>query len=228
MNRQDSIRGSRAGHPFAPRSGPVVIGLAAIALIVAACTSASPSPSSSALATPGPSDSAQPTVAPTSTPAASEAAVTPGPSPTDCALAVADVELPSDRLIDTSVTSGANSDQITFVFDQGSLPGPAGTPSVSVAIAPTPYSFAGSGAEIPMSGEHVLLVRFDHMSLANDVGQETYVGDREYEPGFSALRKAILFDESEGVVGWYVGYDGTGCVTMDSVGSKVTLTIDHS
>ncbi len=37
-----------------------------------------------------------------------------------------------------------------------------------------------------------------------------------------------MFDESEGVVGWYVGYDGTGCVTVSRDGPTVILTIDHA
>ncbi len=185
MNRQGSIRGSSAIHLLSSRSRPIVIGLAAVSLIVAACSSASSSPSPSAVATPGPSASVLPSIAPTDSPAASEAIVTPGPSATDCVLAVADIELPSDRLTDTAVTTSSNSDQITFTFDEGSLPGPAGTPVVAVSIAPAPYSFAGSGAPIEMPGDHVLLVRFDHMSIANDAGQETYVGVREYAPSVS-------------------------------------------
>jgi hypothetical protein len=33
---------------------------------------------------------------------------------------------------------------------------------------------------------------------------------------------------SEGVVGWYVGFDGTGCVSMVAAGDTVTLRIAHS
>ena len=52
------------------------------------------------------------------------------------------------------------------------------------------------------------------MSLANDVGQPTYDGRTDIRATGTALKQAVLFDASEGVIGWYVGYDGPGCVTM--------------
>ena len=67
-----------------------------------------------------------------------------------------------------------------------------------------------------MIGEHVLALRFTGMSLSNDVGQPTYDGPRELKPDLEALRHAVLFDASEGIVGWYIGYDGSGCPTLDA------------
>ena len=61
------------------------------------------------------------------------------------------------------------------------------------------------------------------MSIQNDVGQPVYDGPAEYRPGLPALRHLVLFDMSEGVVGWYIGYDGTGCVTLARVGDSVTV-----
>ena len=54
------------------------------------------------------------------------------------------------------------------------------------------------------------------MSLSNDVGQETYQGPPEVTPNLPALRHAVMYDATEGIVGWYLGYDGPGCVTLDS------------
>ena len=65
------------------------------------------------------------------------------------------------------------------------------------------------------------------MSLQNDAGEETYAGPAEVKPALPALRHAVLYDASEGVVGWYVGYDGPGCVTLARVGTTVTVTIAH-
>jgi hypothetical protein len=125
------------------------------------------------------------------------------------------------------VSSTASGDQIRFVFDDPSIGNPGGAPRGTLSIAPSPFTFSGSGAEIDMRGQHVLLMRFEHMSLSNDVGQETYEGPREVEPDLPALRHAVLFDEFEGIVGWYVGYDGPGCATLAQDGSSVTLTIAH-
>jgi hypothetical protein len=38
----------------------------------------------------------------------------------------------------------------------------------------------------------------------------------------------VQYDASEGVVGWYIGYDGTGCVGVNHDHTGFTLTIDHS
>ena len=82
-------------------------------------------------------------------------------------------------------------------------------------------------AAIEVDGERVLVVRFTGMSLANDVGQPTYDGAVEIKPDLAALRHAVLFDASEGVIGWYVGYDGSGCVSLVRSGNSVTLVIEH-
>jgi hypothetical protein len=65
------------------------------------------------------------------------------------------------------------------------------------------------------------------MSLSNDVGQPTYDGPSEYKPNLPAVKEAVLFDASEGQIGWYVGYDGDGCVTLARVGNTITVSIAH-
>jgi len=53
-----------------------------------------------------------------------------------------------------------------------------------------------------MTGAHVVTVRFTGMSLQNDAGEETYTGLTEVKPGLVALRDAVVYDASEGVIGW--------------------------
>ena len=60
------------------------------------------------------------------------------------------------------------------------------------------------------------------MSLQNDAGEETYTGAREMrtdDPSRS-LRHVVIFDESEGQIGWYIGYDGPACVTLGREGDR--------
>ncbi len=114
------------------------------------------------------------------------------------------------------------------MFGNPSLPGPPVPPEGRLEAAIPPYTHAGSGAPIEVTGEHVLQIRFSGMSLSNDVGQETYTGPTEIKPDMNGLRHAVLFDASEGVVGWYVGYNGTGCVTLVANGNEVTVSIAHS
>jgi hypothetical protein len=135
--------------------------------------------------------------------------------------------LPSDRFVNVKVAAGATADRLTFVFGNASLPGPASPPQGTLEVARPPYTEAGSGAPIAIEGQHVVQVRFTGMSLSNDVGQPTYNGPSEVTPDLVALQNAILFDASEGVIGWYVGYDGSGCLTLVRESNEVMLVIGH-
>lgn len=205
------------------------IALALVALTIAACGPSTPSAT--------PSSVPSPTAVPTATASAS---VSSAPSPSlvstaspaessagTCQPLPQTGQLSSDRFTDLTVAAGASADRLTFVFGSPSLPGPAGPPQGSLDVAKPPYTQAGSGAAIAMTGEHVLQLRFTGMSLQNDAGEETYTGPAEAKPNLPALRHAVLFDASEGVVGWYIGYDGAGCVTLGRDGDNVTLTFDH-
>ncbi len=79
-----------------------------------------------------------------------------------------------------------------------------------------------------MAGDHVLQLTFSRLSLQNDAGQETYGGLTEFKPVLRAVQQAVLYDASEGVIGWYIGYDGEGCVSLASDSSNVTITMAHS
>lgn len=203
---------------------PACLGLA---LAVAACTGSAADTVPPSAATPSPAASAAslaPTAAPT--PSASSAAVPP-PTATACTTS-SETTLPSDRLTNVTVTPGATSDRLDFVFGDSSLPGPVTAPMGSLEIARPPYTQAGSGAPIAMTGDSVVQLRFTGMSLQNDAGEEMFTGPTELTPNLPALRKAVQFDASEGTIGWYIGYDKAGCVTLDRAGNAITLTIDHS
>lgn len=196
-----------------------------VAFVVGACGSATSSAAPSASVVPSPSATAVPSSTPAST-------ATPAPTATPVASTACQVtpqtgKLPSDRLTGVKVTAGANSDSLTFHFGNPSL-GPAGPPEGSLETAVPPYTQAASGAKIAVDGDHVLQVRFERMSLSNDAGQETYTGPTEFKPDLPALRHAVMYDATEGVIGWYVGYDGGGCVTLAAAGFDVTVTIAHS
>jgi hypothetical protein len=217
--------------PATRRLPVVIVTMLAIALTAVACGQGTASPGSSAVTSPSSAPSLAtpaPTPAASATPSGSEA---PSPSPsaaTACTTLPAAAALPSDRFTDVTVTPGATSDRLTFVFGNGSLSAKPGLPQGALQVARPPYSQAGSGAAIDMAGDHVLKLTFTGMSLQNDAGQETYSGSTTLKPLLRALQQAVLFDASEGVVGWYIGYDGEGCVRLANDGPNVTLTIDHS
>ncbi len=178
-----------------------------------------------------------PTIAPTtssppSTPPASAAASAPSATPSAataaCEIAPQTGRLPSDRLVDIVISSAADSDVVTFVFGNDSLPGPAAAPEGTLETALPPFIQGGSGEPLTVDGEHVALIRFAGMSIANDVGQPVYDGDMEFRPEFPALRHVVNMEMFEGVVSWYIGFDGPGCVRLNQDGQNVSIEIEHA
>lgn len=211
----------------ATRRLPAVITASlALAFAVVACTGSAASTVPSVAATP----SAAPTVAstaPTTGPSPSASTAAASPSSAATCTTTSETDLPSDRLTTVTVTPGATSDRLDFVFGDSSLPGPASPPKGSLSIARPPYTQAGSGAPIEMTGDSVVQLVFTGMSLQNDAGEEMFTGPTELTPNLPALRKAAQFDASEGTIGWYIGYDKGGCVVLGRDENTITLTIDH-
>lgn len=206
--------------------------LLTLALALAACasstaTSAPPTLTATptATATAGPTATAEPTTVATAPPASTEPTTAPA---TPCALTFQPGRLPSDRMVDVVIGASGSQDLVTFVFGDPSLPQPPQGPSEGdLKVATPPFTHASSGLPIDVDGERVLEVRFTGMSLSNDVGQPTYDGGLDFRPALPALRSVVSFDMSEGQVGWLIGYDGQGCVTLSSDARSVTIAIDH-
>ena len=213
-------------HPT--RRLPIVF-LAILELSIAACGPTVPSASpSAAAATSAPTAIVTPssvaptaTVAPTPVPSASAAIVS-------CDMKPQTGQLPSDRLTGMQISRMPGADLVRFQFSPGSLT-PAGPPVGSLEVATPPFTEGASGLPIDLQGDHALQVVSRHMSLQNDVGEETYTGAREMriDDPSGSLRHAIIFDESEGQIGWYLGYDGATCVTLGREGPDVIVSIAY-
>lgn len=217
------------------------LGLLGVAILVAACGSTAPSTSPFAIASPATSPATSPAASapvPTATagtPVPSAAAtptVAPSPAPSmadACPIAPQTGRLPSDRMIGVKLSGTPMSDLVTFEFGNTSVPEPPqGTSQGTLEAAEPPYTQAASGLEMDIAGDHVVQVRFSGMSLMNDVGELTYDGPLDLRlDGAVALRDVRNFDMFEGVVGWYIGYDGNGCVRLSSDATSVTIAIDH-
>jgi hypothetical protein len=201
--------------------------------LAAACAPSAPTPSTPF--TPSPSAPGAPT--PDRTPSASiatpvgsaspvaSASPVPSGSSSACAVVTQTGLLPSDRLVNMVTDRTATHDLITFVFAT-STPGPGGPPRGTLEAAGPPFSYAGSGAPINLVGEHAIQVRFTNMTLASESGKPVYQGLARLLTNRPPFRDAILFDASEGVIGWYIGYDGPGCVTLERSGDNVTVMIE--
>lgn len=199
------------------------------ALTAAACGSTTPTGVASPSPTPSTAQTAHPSVTPSASTSAGEtpkASASPFPSPA-CPVTAQTGLLPSDRLVDLAISATPTHDLITFVFADPASPGPAGPPHGTVDAIQPPFSYAGSGQPIDLHGEHAVQVRFTGMTIASESGESTYHGPQKVEPNLPALQEAIQYDASEGVIGWYVGYNGPGCVTLSRNGNDVTVKIAH-
>ena len=134
---------------------------------------------------------------------------------------------PRTASLDMKVATSDTADTLTFIFGRSSIGNPAGQPVGDLTVATKPYTDGASGKPIKMDGDRVIQVRFMHMSLQNDAGQETYQGPASVKPALPALRQATLYDAFEGQMGYYVGFDGPGCVTLERVGQNAVLTFAH-
>lgn len=204
-----------------------LVALTALSLVLATCgptnpttpTSASPS---AAPVTAAPAPSAAASGDATATSAASASAEVAA-----CPIAPQTGRLPSDRLVDIVFPPATGADVVTFVFGDQSLPGPQGAPEGTLATAEPPFIHGGSGEPLEVLGDHVAFVQFAGMSIANDVGQPVYQGEMEFRPDLPALRHVVSMEMFEGVVSWYIGYDGPGCVTLEQDGRNVSIAIQH-
>ena len=194
---------------------PIVV-LALVGLTVAACASAASSAAPAA------------TITATAAPSPSAAAPSPSEAAVSCPVEPQTGNLPSDRLTGLQVLGVPGADLVRFEFGPGSLT-PAGPPVGSLDVATPPFTEGASGLPIDLGGEQALQVVFRHMSLQNDVGQETYTGERDIriDDPSRRLRHAVVFDESEGQIGWYLGYDGPACVTLVREGNDVLVSITY-
>lgn len=204
---------------------------------VAACTDGAgtpspvPSPSASAPAVVSPSvptASPSPSPVPATPSAAPTAAPSPTPVPTPCPVKATRIAPPTDRLVDVSASTAGDQDQVVFHFGNMSVPGPGGPPTGRLSLAKKPYTEGASGRPIDMQGERVAQVVFQGLSLVADTGDPVYTGPRELQPDLTALKHAVEFDESEGVIGWYLGFDGPGCVTISRDGKDIIVTFAHA
>jgi len=224
-----------SGHRHAVRSFATAAG---VAMLVAACGLTTLSSSPFTTATPSAATpSTPPSTAPSggTSPAASasppEATATAGasaPAPTACPIEPQTGRLPSDRIVDVTISGSESADLVTFVFGDSSLPTPPqGSSKGSLDAAQPPYSHGSSGLPIQVDGTSVAQVRFSGMAISNDVGQPTYDGPVDFRPNRAALKTVVAYDMSEGVMGWFIGYDGGGCVTLSSDPRSVSVSIAH-
>ena len=142
----------------------------------------------------------------------------------DCVVKPQAGPLSSDRMTDVVISSTDEADLMTFVFGNTSLPGPAGQPRGDLMIAEAALHPVGqragdqdaSASTCSSSGSSTC------PSPPTPATRPTTV-PTTFKPNLPVLRHAVQFDAFEGQIGWYIGYDGPGCVTLGRDGNNVTI-----
>jgi hypothetical protein len=94
-------------------------------------------------------------------------------------------------------------------------------PGYAVAYAEKPVLADGSGEEVAVAGEHVVVVRMEHASgadLTKEDAPQTYTGPMRFDPGTPEVAEVVRVGDFEGVLTWAIG-------TRDRVDFRVT-TLD--
>jgi hypothetical protein len=204
-------------------AGLIVVG----ALLVAGCglgNGGSPEPSGTGATSPAATGSApaSASVAPPVAPSAPASAS----SPAACTLPPPG-PLASDTLIDAKLEPGPTGDRLVFTF--GTRPPEAiAEPTIGIVFTKPPFSMAGSGEPVSVTGDRFLKVRMDGMVVARPDGAPVYSGKRDLLLLGGTIPEAVMTDEFEGVVTWIVGLTGTGCPTVvhdSSGGEKLVIEL---
>jgi hypothetical protein len=163
---------------------------------------------------PAPSDG--PSVAPSTTPGGAGCPVVEQSGP-----------LFSNTLVDVGVDSDGLTDRVTFTLGEPAsmIRNPVG----SLRAAEPPFIEDGSGEEVEVLGQHHLELRLDPMSMFDDAGQPTFIGEGTIKPNMLTLKQVELTGAFEGIFLFVIGYDGAGCValTSDEAMRTITIAIGH-
>ena len=132
--------------------------------------------------------------------------------------------LPSDRLSTVEVASGCRPRSSSrSPSASGSIDAGRGAHAGALEVAVPPFIGGSSGLPIDVDGEHVAADRASRACRSsNDVGQPTYDGTREIEATDLPERSGTssCTTSSKGTIGWYIGYDGPGCVSLSPRGRQ--------
>lgn len=118
----------------------------------------------------------------------------------------------------------AGYDRITFRF-------PDGVPGYEVSYEERPIAEAGSGAEVEIRGEAVMVVRMELASGRERTGEgdETYTGPLRFDgAGTFAVTEVVRTGDFEGVLSWAVGVTGELPFQVQEFGNVLAVDIRHA
>ena len=137
----------------------------------------------------------------------------------DCPLPGLRLDLPRRRLVHVAVPDIAGVDAVLFTLG-GDLGGGA---QLEASTAAPPFSRGGQALDI--EGRRFLELRFVGLETRDETGEPVFDGPRDLEPDLPAIRRLIVFDEADGLIAWYLGLAGSGCLTLGIRGDDEVLLL---
>ena len=197
-----------------------LLALAALALVVSACTasgSPSVSASASAVATETTAASASAETSPSAEPSA---------EPTDdlgefgCSFPVTGVgTVARAQITDVRVGTHADYDRVVFEFANG-------LPEYTLDRATPPFMQDPSGMPLDVDGSSFLRLIMRGGTKQMDDGSSSYAGSRDFDPGYPTLVNLVEGGDFEAQSTWYIGLSAESCVRVSLLEDAPRLVID--
>jgi hypothetical protein len=115
-------------------------------------------------------------------------------------------------------------DRVVFEFTTASS-----LPGYSVSYVDEPVTEDGSGKEVDVAGDHVLLVRMEHASgvdLTKESAPQTYTGPTRFTPGTPEVTELVRTGDFEGVLSWAIGMHDKAAFRVLTLGNPARLVVD--
>jgi hypothetical protein len=115
-------------------------------------------------------------------------------------------------------------DRVVFEFTTASS-----LPGYSVSYVDEPVTEDGSGKEVDVAGDHVLLVRMEHASgvdLTKESAPQTYTGPTRFTPGTPEVTELVRTGDFEAVLSWAIGVHDKAAFRVLTLGNPARLVVD--
>jgi hypothetical protein len=204
------------------RTGAIAIALvSSLSLVAAACGD----DVSGAIDTSSTTTTATPAVTPTTR--ADEGGIDPM---SDASTSPVSVPVPADAAGGAALLSAVRAsrhegyDRVVFEFTTASS-----LPGYSVSYVDEPVTEDGSGKEVDVAGDHVLLVRMEHASgvdLTKESAPQTYTGPTRFTPGTPEVTELVRTGDFEAVLSWAIGVHDKAAFRVLTLGNPARLVVD--
>jgi hypothetical protein len=115
-------------------------------------------------------------------------------------------------------------DRVVFEFTAASS-----LPGYSVSYVDKPVIEDGSGKQVQVAGDHVVLVRMEHASgadMSKESAPQTYTGPTRFTPGTPEVTELVRTGDFEGVLSWAIGVHDKVAFRVTTLQNPARLVVD--